>query len=38
MYDFIADQVATDNRMFMWCEESVVPSKEQVKPMPKPNA
>ena len=38
MYDFIADQVATDNRMFMWCEETSVPSKEQVKPMPKPNA
>ncbi len=38
MYDFIADQVATDNRIFMWCKESPVPSKKQVKPMPKPNA
>ena len=45
MYDFLADHVATDNRMYMWCEETSVPSNEQdilrtmpVKPRMRPNS
>jgi len=38
MYDFIADNVATDNRMFMWCHKSDVPSNEIIKPRMRPNS
>ena len=37
MYDFIADNVATDNRIFMWCYKSDVPSNEIIKPRMRPN-
>lgn len=37
MYDYIADQVS-DHRIFMWCDQSSIPSNEQIKPMPRPNA
>tara|TARA_R100001440_G_C2457899_1_gene109369 strand:+ start:344 stop:583 length:240 start_codon:yes stop_codon:yes gene_type:complete len=37
MYDFIADHVTTDDRMFMWCHKSDVPSNEIIKPRMRPN-
>ena len=38
MYDYLADHVAEDNRMFMWCEKSDVPSNDLVKPRLRPNS
>lgn len=36
MYDYIADHVASDNRIFMWCDKSTVQSNEIIKPKPRP--
>ena len=38
MYDYIADHVASDNRIFMWCEKSDVPSNTITKPRMRPNS
>jgi len=38
MYDYLADYVVEDNRMFMWCEKSDVPSNTITKPRMRPNS
>tara|TARA_B100001287_G_scaffold107686_3_gene90727 strand:- start:4318 stop:4563 length:246 start_codon:yes stop_codon:yes gene_type:complete len=36
MYDYIADHVATDNRIYMWCDKTRVRSSTPIKPKPRP--
>ena len=36
MYDFLAEHVS-DNRIFMWCDQSSVQSNEIIKPRLRPN-
>tara|TARA_B100001057_G_C22619913_1_gene860079 strand:- start:143 stop:424 length:282 start_codon:yes stop_codon:yes gene_type:complete len=36
MYDYIADHVASDNRIYMWCDKSTVRSATPLKPKPRP--
>lgn len=38
MYDYLADHVAEDNRIFMWCEKSDVLSNTITKPRMRPNS
>ncbi len=38
MYDYLADHVVEDDRIFMWCEKSDVPSNTITKPRMRPNS
>ena len=38
MYNYIADNVATDNRIFMWCDKTSIRSATPVKPKIRPNS
>ena len=36
MYDYIADNVASTNRIYMWCDKSKIRSATPIKPKLKP--
>ena len=38
MYDYIADNVASTNRIYMWCDETKIRSATPIKPKIRPNS